>query len=120
MADTQNVFSLAPYPFAVSYSTDKNKRVRKVQTLYPGTQKVNKEIWEKIKDNKALQARMDSGQIRTTKVLSVYEKEKLVVDSHLEQIRMLTPGAKEIPTGEIEPGSGQFYTIEEQRKRGLI
>ena len=119
-----NVFSTVPYPLTVSYDAGGSKKstTRSTTKIMPGRNQIDGEVWAKVENCKSVKSRVDKGYIRATEDTSgdLTHKEKLDLLGTPSRgfIQELSAKASPVATGEKE--DGDFYTLEEQRERGLI
>jgi len=117
---TVKISSKVPYPLTVSYDAGGSKKstTRSTVTLFTGRNQVDKEKWEAIKDTQAVKSRRDAGDIAVGIDLSKNDITNLMGLPSRGFIKRLCAKASPIPTGQKE--DGDFYTLEEQRKRGIL
>lgn len=117
-----NVFSLNYSPITVPYHTDKDQKVRKTVTLNPGRNKIDDEIWAKIKPR--LEPKLDAGYLRASRDMSAdlnrRELTDLVSQPSSGLVADLCAKAKAIDDGKIEGSDDQYYTVDELRKQGRL
>ena len=111
-----NVFSIVHHPIMVSYpkgeTTGQGRRVRGIAKILPGRNKVDEEVWDRIKP--FLKPRLDKGFIRASSDLrgDLTRQEKIGLMSHPGEgwIRELSAKADHISDGKI-PGSDADFEL---------
>lgn len=116
------VFSKVQHPIVLRYAVDKNKKVQKHVQIYPGNNKVDDDIWAKVKPR--LESRLDKGMIRASGDLSQKLDEtelySILDGPNRGMIRQLCARSKSIDAGYVPGKEGQreFMTLEDLRKAG--
>ena len=124
MSASVNVFSTVPYPLTVSHSLGKKSKTRNTVKIMAGRNRVDAQVWDEIKDVPQVKARLDKGYMRASEDLSGDLKQKEKIDllgtPSRGFIGELCQKSAPIPTGAKNKGDRDFYTLEEQRERGLL
>ena len=120
-----NVFSTVPYPLTISYKISAaTKKVRDTVTIMTGRNKIDDDVWDAVKNTKAVKTRLDGGYMRATTDssgdLKAKEKADLLGVPSRGFIGELCDKAKPVPSGARSEGSPDFFTFEEQKERGLV
>ena len=119
------VFSVVPHPVTVSFKIGEGtKKVRDTVSIFTGRNEIDDDVWDEIKDAPAIKSRLDGGYMRasnsTKDDLTAKEKADLLGVPSRGFIGELCDKAKPVPSGARSKGSQDFFTLEEQKERGLV